>query len=405
MALLYRLRSAFPSNSTYINYRLHYRSLSTILSPDSSNPLSAKQKSRAALSLLKTEENPERIIDICRAASLTPEFHLDRIAFSVAISKLSKFKHFDGIRRFLEELKSRPDLKNERFACHAIVLYGQANMLDHAIRTFKQIDELGVRHSVKTLNALLFACNLAKDYKELKRVYMEFPKIYGIEPDIDTYNRVIKAFSESGSSSSVSSIVAEMDRKDVKPNATTFANWLAGCYMEEKFEDVEKVLNLMEKYGVRRGVATYNARIRSLCKLKRSTEAKALFDGMLSRGMDPNSVTYCELIHGFCKEGNLDEAKSIFKRMINSGCQPDSECYFTLTYFLCRGGDYETAFKICLESMKKGWVPNFSTMKSLVDGLVSISKVEEAKQLIGQIKERFSKNVEKWSEIEAGLPQ
>lgn len=405
MALLYRLRYAFPSNSTYINYRLHCRSLSTILSPDSSSPLSAKQKSRAALSLLKTEKNPERIIDICRAATLTPESHLDRIAFSVAISKLSESKHFDGIREFLEELKSRPDLKNERFACHAIVLYGQAKMLDHAIRTFKQIDELGVRHSVKSLNALLFACNLAKDYKELKRVFMEFPKIYGIEPDLDTYNRVIKAFSESGSSSAVYSIVAEMDRKDVKPNATTFANWLTGCYMEEKYEDVEKVIKLMEKYGVRRGVSTYNARIQSLCKLKKSSEAKALFDGMLSRGMKPNSVTYYELIHGFCKEGNLDEAKSLFKRMINSGCQPNSACYFTMVYFLCRGGDYETAFKICAESMEKGWVPNITTMKSLVDGLVSISKVEEAKKVIGQIKERFSNNVDKWNEIEAGLPQ
>ncbi|XP_023519002.1 pentatricopeptide repeat-containing protein At1g61870, mitochondrial-like [Cucurbita pepo subsp. pepo] len=405
MALLYRLRNAFPSNSSYINHRLHYRCLSTILSPDSTNPLSAKQKSRAALSLLKVEENPERIIDICRAATLTPESHLDRIAFSVAISKLSESKHFDGIRLFLEELKSRPDLKNERFACHAIILYGQANMLDHAIRTFKQIDELGVRPSVKSLNALLFACNVAKDYKELKRVFMEFPKIYGIEPDLDTYNRVIKAFSKSGSASAVYSIVAEMDRKGVKPNATTFANWLAGCYKEEKYEDVEKVINLMGKYGVRRGVSTYNARILSLCKLKKSSEAKALFDGMLSRGMKPNSVTYCKLIHGFCREGNLDEAKNLFKRMINSGCQPDSDCYFTLVYFHCRGGDYDTAFKICGESMEKGWVPNITTMKSLVYGLVSISKVDEAKQLIGQIKERFSKNVEKWNEIEAGLPQ
>ncbi|KAJ7967669.1 Pentatricopeptide repeat-containing protein [Quillaja saponaria] len=310
MSILSRLRVAY-----------HNRHFSTILSPNSSTPLTSKEKTRAALSLIKSEKNPEKILEICRAVSLTPDTHLDRVAFSVAISKLSEFKHFEGIRQFIDDLKTRPDLKTERFASHAIVLYGQANMIDHAIRSFKQMDELGIPRSVKSLNALLFACILAKDYKQ-----------------------------------------------GVKPNSTTFGTFLAGCYKEAKFEDVGKVLKLMEK------------------------------------GMKPNSVTFCHLIHGFCKEGKLDEAKSLFKNMVNRGIQPDSDCYFTLVYFLCQGGDFETALRICKESMAKGWVPNFSTMKTLVDGLASILKVELAKELIKQIKEKVTKNTEQWDEIESALP-
>lgn len=278
-------------------------------------------------------------------------------------------------------------------------------MIDHAIRTFKQCDELGIARSVKMLNSLIFACILAKNYKEVNRIFLEFPKIYGIVPNLDTYNWVIKAFAESRSTSSAYSVLAEMDRKGVKPNAVTFAHLLSGFYAEERFEDAGKVTNMMDKYGLRPGLTAYNARILSLCKLKRSAEAKALLDGMLSRGMKPKSPTYCHLIHGFCKEGNLDEAKKVFKRMVNSGLKPDSNCYFTLIYFLCQGKDFETALQFSLESMEKNWVPNFSTMKSLVDGLVSISKVAEARDLVAQIKNRFTANADRWKEIEASLPQ
>ncbi|XP_050277667.1 pentatricopeptide repeat-containing protein At1g61870, mitochondrial-like, partial [Quercus robur] len=218
-----------------------------------SSALSSKSKTRSALSLLKSEQNPHQILEICHAASLTPESHLDRIAFSVAISKLSESNHFDTIRQFLDDLlTSRPDLKTERFASHAIVLYGQAKMIPQAIDTFKRIHDLGIPRTVKSLNALLFACLLSKDYKELNRVYIEFPKFYEIKPNLDTFNTVIKGFSESGSTSSGYSVLAEMERKSVKPNATTFGNLLAGFYKEEKFEDVGKVLKLMESHGVNR---------------------------------------------------------------------------------------------------------------------------------------------------------
>ncbi|KAF5182124.1 Pentatricopeptide repeat-containing protein [Thalictrum thalictroides] len=381
------------------------RHFSSILNPDSTTPLTSKQKTRTALTLLKSEKNPEKILDICRAASLTPEFHLDRIAFSVAIQSLTKTQSFECIRSFLEELKTRPDLKNDRFFSHSMILYGQAGMIDNAIKTFREMREMGIPHSKNSLNALLHACLIAKKYKEVNRIFTDFPNDYEIGPNLDTYNIVIKAYCESGSSSSAYSVVDEMERKGYVPNATTFGTMLAGFYSEEKYEDVGKVLEMMEKRGRRVSLSIYNIRIQSLCKLKKSTEAKALFDGMMSTGMKPNIVTYYHLIYGFGKEGNVDEMKNLFNDMRRRGCEPDSNCYFTFIYYLCQGGDFETALRACKHSISKEWFPNFSTMKILVDGLVSISKVEEARELIGKAKERFPKNADLWAETEEKLPQ
>ncbi|KAF2585666.1 hypothetical protein F2Q70_00036510 [Brassica cretica] len=408
MALLSRIRSS-ASLLRHLNPSPQIRSLSSassILSPDSKTPLTSKQKSKTALSLLKTERDPDRILEICRAASLTPDCHIDRLAFSAAVQNLTENKHFSAVTNLLDGLlENRPDLKTERFAAHAIVLYAQANMLDHSLRVFSDLEKLEIQRTVKSLNALLFACLVAKDYNEAKRVYIEIPKMYKIEPDLETYDRMIKVFCESGSASSSYSIVAEMERKGVKPTSSTFGLMIAGFYREDKKEDVGKVLAMMKERGVSIGVSTHNIRIQSLCKKKRSGEAKALLDGMLSSGMKPNAVTYGHLIHGFCNEGEFDEAKKLFKAMVNRGCKPDSECYFTLVYYLCKGGDFEAALSLCKESMEKNWVPSFSIMKSLVNGLAKDSKVEEAKELIAQVKEKFTRNVELWNEVEAALPQ
>ncbi|KAE8728678.1 Pentatricopeptide repeat-containing protein [Hibiscus syriacus] len=394
MALFFRIRSPIAAA-----FRLRYfSSLSQVLS----TPLTSHQKSRATLSFLKSEQDPDRIIEICRDASLTPSSNLHRIAFSVAISKLTEGNHFESTDNFLKELRSRPDLQNARFASHSLILYGQAKMLDRAVTAFDEFYNKGLCRSTKSLNALLVAGLIAKDY-EVKMIFAEFPQRYGIDPDLETYNNAIKAFCQSGSSSSVYSILVDMKNKGVKPNATTFGTLLSGFYEEEKYEDVGKVLNLMKEYGVPVGVSTYNIRIQSLCMLKKSNEAKALLLGMMSKGIDLNSVTHNHLIHGFCKERNLEEAKCLFNSMVKSGLEPDSYCYFNLVHFLCQGGDYESGLRICRECMEKNWVPKFSTMKLLVNGLVSMSKVEEAKKLIQNVKKKFSKNSDLWYEIEKAL--
>lgn len=398
MALRSKLRSL-----TLQHNRLF--SSTSILSPDSKTTLSSKDKSRAALSLLRFEKNPERILDICRAAALTPESHLDRVAYSKAITKLKESHYYEGIRGFINDSLTRPDFKSERFVSHFIVLYGQAGLVKDAIKLFDEMSNMGIQNNVKSLNSLLFSCILAKEYGEMKRVFSEFPRKYGLEPDLDTYNTVLKGFCESGSSNSAHSILAEMERKSIKPNATTFSIVVAGFYKEEKFGDVEKMMDLMKNYGMRPGISIYNVKIKSLCKLKRSAEAKNLLDDILAKDMKPNWVSYGHLIYGFCREGKLDVAKGLFEEMVDRGLKPEAECYFTLVYYLCQGQDFEAALGICKECMAKGWVPNIATMKSLVNGLVSIEKVGEAREIIGTLKEKFSRNADKWIEIEEGLPK
>ncbi|PKA45651.1 Pentatricopeptide repeat-containing protein [Apostasia shenzhenica] len=371
---------------------------SAILSP--SNPsaiLTAKQKSRAALSLLKSETDPSRIVDICRAAALTSASHLDRVALSSAISKLSSSLCFSAIRSLVDDLLLSSKDHNPRFLSHAIVLFGQAGMLDDALRAFRSSP------SCSSLNSLLFACILSKNHSELAKIFRDYPTTYGVTPNLETYNIVIRSFAESGTTRSFYSVFEEMRKRNFKPNTTTFCNTLEGFYRELRFDEVERVLELMKKHDCHPGLTTCNVRIQALCKIGRSEQAKDLFREMVKSGMKPSWVTYNHLITGFCKEGNLNEAKRLYKEMRSKGCVAESGVYFTLIHYLCKDGDFEAALGVCEDTMARNWVPCFAIMEMPVNGLASSSKVGEAKDLIKKVKERFPKGSEMWKEVEDGM--
>ncbi|KAL1537355.1 pentatricopeptide repeat-containing protein, mitochondrial [Salvia divinorum] len=376
-------------------------------SSDTNTPRSSggKEQTRAALAALRLEENPERILDICRSAALTPESHLDRIVFSKAISKLKELNRHDAIRAFIHDSMSQPANRSERYAAHCIISYGQSGLISDAVELFDKMPELGIERNIKTLNSLLFSCLLGREYALMRRIFFEFPRKYGLDPNLETYNTVLKGICSSGGARESHAILAEMERKGVKPSKQTFASVIEGLYSEESLDDVGKMLHLMKRYDMSPGIGIYNVRIQCLCKLGRLAEAKALLDGILSNGMKPNCRTYGHLIYGFCRQGELDAAKDLYGEMAGKGLKAEVECFFTLVHYLCQGKDFEGALSICDDCISNGWFPNVTTMSTLVRGLASMNKFDEARRVTRLLKKRFRRNAEIWEQIEMELPK
>ncbi|XP_074587872.1 pentatricopeptide repeat-containing protein At1g11630, mitochondrial-like [Curcuma longa] len=386
--------AAFARNQLLHPLRIRVFSSSSASSiPNPSAAISRKQKSVAALRLLRSETDPSRIVDICRAVSLRPSSsHLHRLALSDAISTLAKSGSFTEVRSILDSLPSA-SLPN------AIALFGQAGLHDDALRAFQKSP------STRALNALLFACIVGRRHDEVSRIFRDFPGAYGVTPNIKTYNNVIQAFSVSGTARSFYSVLDQMCSAGVKPDTTTFCNALAGFYKEKQFDEVNKVLELMKKHDCDHGLRIYHSRIESLCKLKFSNEAMVLFKEMETKGIKPTSVTYNHLIYGFCNEGQLEDAKKLYKEMKERDLLPIDKSHFTLVHFSCKVGDFEAALSVCKDSMAQNRIPNFTTMKMLVKGLIGSSKVEEARDIMEKVKEKFPRNADMWKEVEEAFPQ
>lgn len=317
----------------------------------------------------------------------------DRSALSVAVSSLASSQSFSSIRSLL----TAPDLTIP--VHHAIVLFGEANMLDDVLSTFHN----NRSNNIQSFNALLFACIVSNNHQLVPDFFRDFPTRYRITPDLTTYNTLLKALCQSGSSLSSYSVFDEMSRKGIKPNLTSFSIALSGFYRDHNLDHVDKLLLMMKKHACHLGLSIYNVRIQSLCKLARVNEAKELLKEMSLKDMKPNWVTYHHLILGFCCQGDLREAKRLYRQMARRGLVPESTCYFTLIHYLCRGGEFESALHVCKESMDRNWVPCFSTMRALVDGLASISKTDEAREMVARVKDKFPHYAQMWKEVEQAL--
>jgi pentatricopeptide repeat protein len=111
-----------------------------------------------------------------------------------------------------------------------------------------EMPDQNCRIRVLSLNALLGVNSKKFDFVD--GLFKELPKKLSIEPDLISYNTVIKAFCQMGSFDSAVLLLDEMENKGLEPNLFTFNTLLNGLYGKGRVSDGEKIWELMLKKNV-----------------------------------------------------------------------------------------------------------------------------------------------------------
>ncbi|KAE7995503.1 hypothetical protein FH972_000287 [Carpinus fangiana] len=313
------------------------------------------------------------------------EFKLFRTKISVykhTVHRLASAKCFNWIEEILEHQKKYKDMSKEGFSARLINLYGRSGMFEHAQKVFDEMHERKCSRTVLSLNALLGAGLNSKKFDLVGELFKELPKKLSIEPDLISYNMVIKAFCEMGSFDLAISMLDEMEKKGMEPDLITFKTLLHGLYGKCQFSDGEKIWDRMKKKNVVLGDRSYNAKLLGLALEKKTKEAVELVEEMKSKGVKPNLFSFNAVIKGFVNEGNLEEAKLWYNKIGQSSLAPDRMIFNMLIPFFCEKGEVDLAFNLCKEILKRKFVVDVSLLQLVVDGLVKESKMEEANKLV-----------------------
>lgn len=276
-------------------------------------------------------------------------------------------------------------------------------MFDHAMRTFDQMDELGTPRSVISFNALLFACTRSRLYDKVPILFDEIPKKYNLSPDKISYGLLLKSHCDSGSSDKALELLNEMENKGVEVTTVTYTTVLNCLYKQGNAEEAERLWTEMEKKGVDLDVAAYNVRITNTYGGD-PERLKELIDEMRDAGLKPDTISYNFLMTCYCKNEMMDKAKKVYEGLEENGCSPNATTFRTWIYYLCRSGNFDKAYKVFKESVMVHKIPDFNTVKLLVEGLVKKKKIKEAKGVIRTIKKKFPPNVLRaWKKVEEEL--
>lgn len=373
----------------------HVRRLSTSASTISVSKAKAK---------LRSEYDPDKALEIYSSVSNHQTSHVSsRYAQDLTIKRLAKARRFSDIESLIESRKNDPKIAQESFLSTLIRSYGRAGMFDHAFRTFNQMDELKAPRSALSFNALLNACVQSKRLDEVPKLFDEIPQKYGFLPDKVSYGILIKSFCENGLVDSATETLKEMEVEGIEITAITFTTILDALYKKGNIDEADKIWNDIVKKGCSMDVAAYNVRLQYAHGGK-PENAKALIDEMNTLGFTPDTISYNYLMTSYCKSGLIDEAKGVYQGLEGNGCHPNAATFRTLIFYMCRSEEFVQAYKVFKESVKFHKIPDFGTLKYLVEGLVKKSEMKKAKGLIRTVKKKFPASfLNAWKKLETDL--
>lgn len=175
--------------------------------PPPFNPISEPESSK--------EQKFRPLIRKFKYLSKDPRFRCRHVNYESFVRRLSRTQQFSAIEDILEHQKIYPEIEDEGFVVRLISLYGKAGMFEQARKLFDEMPELNCDRTIISFNALLAACVNSKKYDKISEIFRELPGKLAIEPDVISYNTVIKALCEMGSLHSAVLAVKEMEKMEL----------------------------------------------------------------------------------------------------------------------------------------------------------------------------------------------
>lgn len=196
----------------------------------------------------------------------------------------------------------------------------------------------------------------------------------------------------------------EMREKGISPTTSIYTSMIDSMYKQKKAEEAECLWKEMVESECEPDVATYNVKVMYYALDGKLEEVMEVMKEMEVAGVKPDIITYNFLMTCYCKNGKLDDAKFLYHSLAEKGCSANASTYKHMLAQLCAHGDFFAGLGIFKESLKRHKVPDFRTLKVLVEGLAKGGRVTEAKKVVAEVKSRFPENLlSAWKKLEKEL--
>ncbi|KAK6935142.1 Pentatricopeptide repeat [Dillenia turbinata] len=255
----------------------------------------------------------------------------------------------------------------------------EAKLGEEALWVLRKMKEFGVRPDTNAYNIVIrLLCE--KNELGLAEELMKEMTLSDLYPDMITYVSMIKGFCNVGRLEDANGLINVMKEHGCSPNAVVYSSFLDGVSRFGSLERVLELLGEMEKEGgsCSPNVVTYTSVIQSLCEKGRSMEALRVLDQMEDCGCFPNRVTSRILITGLCKEGCLEEAYKLIDKLVAGGNVSSGECYSSLVVSLLQIRNVDEAEKLFKKMLAGEVKPNSLASSLMLKDLCSQGRILDA---------------------------
>ncbi|XP_034709259.1 pentatricopeptide repeat-containing protein At4g01030, mitochondrial [Vitis riparia] len=330
------------------------------------------------------------------------------------ISMYSKNGKLELARRVFDSMENR----NTSSWNSMISSYAALGFLNDAWSLFYELESSDMKPDIVTWNCLLSG-HFLHGYKEEVLNILQRMQGEGFKPNSSSMTSVLQAISELGflnmgkethgyvlrngfdcdvyvgtslvdmyvKNHSLTSAQAVFDNMKNR-NIFAWNSLVSGYSFKGMFEDALRLLNQMEKEGIKPDLVTWNGMISGYAMWGCGKEALAVLHQTKSLGLTPNVVSWTALISGSSQAGNNRDSLKFFAQMQQEGVMPNSASITCLLRACASLSLLQKGKEIHCLSIRNGFIEDVFVATALIDMYSKSSSLKNAHKVFRRIQNK-----------------
>jgi|Transcript_108097 pentatricopeptide repeat protein len=200
----------------------------------------------------------------------------------------------------------------------------------------------------------------------------------GSEPDVTSYNLIIRAYTKCGDLRNAERWLKRMVERGVKPTEYSFNTLMNAYAKSDDVASVERWMNQMIESDVTASGVSFAIVIHASARRGDVETARSWLLKMISSGLQPDCVNYNSLIHACSVRKDADGAEYWFQQLVSHGLEPTVMTYTALVDACSKSLEVKKAEKWMNQLLKLGLEPNVVSFSAMIDACARVGDLEKA---------------------------
>ncbi|XP_059668702.1 pentatricopeptide repeat-containing protein At4g21065-like [Cornus florida] len=261
----------------------------------------------------------------------------------------------------------------------------------------KQIHAFSVRHGVPLSSPdmgkhlIFIIVSLSGPMSYAHQIFSQIQ-----DPNIFTWNTMIRGYAESESPRPAIDIYKKMHVSSIEPDTHTYPFLLKAIAKLLAVREGEKVHSIAIRNGYESLVFVQNTLVHMYAACGQAESAHKLFELMPEK----NLVTWNSVINGFALNGRPNEALTLYREMGLEDVEPDGFTMVSLLSACVELGALALGRRAHVYMLKVGLSENLHAANALLDFYAKCGSIREAQKVFDEMGE---KSVVSWTSLIVGL--
>ncbi|KAH8555131.1 hypothetical protein BGW37DRAFT_475851 [Umbelopsis sp. PMI_123] len=271
---------------------------------------------------------------------------------------------------------------------HILSIYAKNGDVDGGQQLLNKMLEMNIRPNRHTFNILMNLYSHAGDIESVERTFKDLSTRY--PPDLISYNTLLQAYIRQNDLEQVLETYRRLTNAYHKADVHTFSHLMTAFASRNNIRGVEGVFNNMKEQNVQPDTVCWSILIQAYCRSGDMDSARKALQQMVESNVAPNHNTLAILVDGCIQSGEIDTAKIIVDKVTEEAISEHNSLVSDVERGAIYGG-YTGKVPLLMEDLldqhyqeKHHDSPVPHIYMPLVDGLIGLGKIEDAKKVFGQ---------------------